>query len=130
MTSVHATVENVSRRGFLRSLIATGGLVVAAEFVPAHSAFAAFARARALGIEPQPGVRVEEMQLRRWQVQAKRLAGGVVGLGPGGDREGQAVDVGVDHPAGAQREGQRSAPVPRGVELLAGGEGDAGLAAR
>src|SRR5271155_5764437 len=43
MTSVHATVENVSRRGFLRGLIATGGLVVAAEFVPARGALAAFA---------------------------------------------------------------------------------------
>ena len=40
MTSVHATVENVSRRGFLRGLIATGGLVVAAEFVPARAALA------------------------------------------------------------------------------------------
>ena len=43
MTSVHATIENVSRRGFLRGLIATGGLVVAAEFVPARAALAAFA---------------------------------------------------------------------------------------
>src|SRR5260370_22359415 len=43
MTAVHATVENVSRRGFLRGLIATGGLVVAAEFVPARPPLPAFA---------------------------------------------------------------------------------------
>src|SRR5947199_208242 len=30
MSAVHATIENVSRRGFLQGLIATGGLVVAA----------------------------------------------------------------------------------------------------
>jgi len=28
MTSVHATLENVSRRGFLKGIAATGGLVV------------------------------------------------------------------------------------------------------
>jgi isoquinoline 1-oxidoreductase beta subunit len=43
MTPVHATIENVSRRGFLKGLIATGGLVVAAEFVPARGVFAAYA---------------------------------------------------------------------------------------
>jgi isoquinoline 1-oxidoreductase subunit beta len=43
MTPVHASIENVSRRGFLKGLIATGGLVVAAEFVPARSALAAYA---------------------------------------------------------------------------------------
>ncbi|MBV8937872.1 MAG: twin-arginine translocation signal domain-containing protein, partial [Alphaproteobacteria bacterium] len=31
MSSLHATIENVSRRGFLRGVLATGGLVVAAE---------------------------------------------------------------------------------------------------
>jgi isoquinoline 1-oxidoreductase subunit beta len=40
MTSFNATFENVSRRGFLGGLIATGGLVVAAEFVPARAALA------------------------------------------------------------------------------------------
>ena len=43
MTTVRAAIENVSRRGFLKGLIATGGLVVAAEFVPAGGAFAAYA---------------------------------------------------------------------------------------
>jgi isoquinoline 1-oxidoreductase beta subunit len=43
MTSVHATIENVSRRGFLRGLLATGGLVVAAEWVPLRDAVAAYA---------------------------------------------------------------------------------------
>ena len=43
MTAVHATIENVSRRGFLKGLLATGGLVVAAEFAPARGAFAAYA---------------------------------------------------------------------------------------
>ena len=43
MTSVHTAIENVSRRGFLKGLIATGGVVVAAEFVPAHGALAAYA---------------------------------------------------------------------------------------
>jgi isoquinoline 1-oxidoreductase subunit beta len=42
MTTVHATIENVSRRGFLKGLLATGGLVVAAEFAPARGAFAAY----------------------------------------------------------------------------------------
>src|SRR5262249_62136146 len=43
MTPVHASIENVSRRGFLKGLIATGGLVVAAEFSPARGALAAYA---------------------------------------------------------------------------------------
>ena len=43
MTSLHSTIENVSRRGFLRGLITTGGLVVAAEFLPARGALAAYA---------------------------------------------------------------------------------------
>ena len=42
-TGVHATVENVSRRGFLRGLVATGGLVVAAEFLPARPGLTAYA---------------------------------------------------------------------------------------
>src|SRR5437899_5033294 len=40
MTAVHAVIENVSRRGFLRGLIATGGLVVAGELLPGRGAFA------------------------------------------------------------------------------------------
>src|SRR5215472_502378 len=40
MTPVHAIIENVSRRGFLKGIIATGSLVVASEFLPAHNAFA------------------------------------------------------------------------------------------
>ena len=43
MTPVHATIENVSRRGFLKGILATGGLVIAAEFVPARVALAAYA---------------------------------------------------------------------------------------
>src|SRR5207237_8395522 len=43
MSAVHANIENVSRRGFLRGLIATGGLVVAAEFIPSGGALAAYA---------------------------------------------------------------------------------------
>src|SRR5215469_4790250 len=43
MTQVQATIENVSRRGFLKGLIATGGLVVAAEYLPSQGALAAFA---------------------------------------------------------------------------------------
>jgi isoquinoline 1-oxidoreductase subunit beta len=43
MTPAHAVIENVSRRGFLKGLIATGGLVVAADFVPARAALAAYA---------------------------------------------------------------------------------------
>jgi hypothetical protein len=43
MTPAHAVIENVSRRGFLKGLIATGGLVVVAQFVPARSALAAYA---------------------------------------------------------------------------------------
>jgi isoquinoline 1-oxidoreductase beta subunit len=40
MTAFQATIENVSRRGFLRGVVATGGLVVAAEFLPARAALA------------------------------------------------------------------------------------------
>ncbi|HEX6442327.1 MAG TPA: molybdopterin cofactor-binding domain-containing protein [Stellaceae bacterium] len=42
MTQVHATLENVSRRGFLTGVLGTGGLVVAAEFLPGR-ALAAYA---------------------------------------------------------------------------------------
>ena len=40
MTPVHAVIENVSRRGFLKGVLATGGLVIAVEFVPARTALA------------------------------------------------------------------------------------------
>ena len=40
MTSVRVAIENVSRRGFLRGIVAIGGLVIAAEFLPARSALA------------------------------------------------------------------------------------------
>src|SRR5437764_9126059 len=43
MSAVHANIENVSRCGFLKGLVATGGLVVAAEFIPSGNAFAAYA---------------------------------------------------------------------------------------
>jgi len=43
MTATHTTIENVSRRGFLKGLLATSGLVVAAEFLPARGALAAYA---------------------------------------------------------------------------------------
>jgi isoquinoline 1-oxidoreductase subunit beta len=38
MTPALAIIENVSRRGFLKGLAATGGLLIAAEFVPARAA--------------------------------------------------------------------------------------------
>ena len=40
MTPVHAIVENVSRRGFLKGIITTGSLVVAGQFLPARAALA------------------------------------------------------------------------------------------
>jgi isoquinoline 1-oxidoreductase subunit beta len=40
MTAVNVTIENVSRRGFLHGILATGGLVIAAELVPARAALA------------------------------------------------------------------------------------------
>ena len=40
MTPVHAIVENVSRRGFLKGIIAGGSLVVAGQFLPARAALA------------------------------------------------------------------------------------------
>ena len=40
MTPVHAVIENVSRRGFLKGIVATGSLVVAGQFLPARSALA------------------------------------------------------------------------------------------
>jgi len=41
-----AVTENVSRRGFLKGVLATGGLVIAANFVPARAALAAYATMR------------------------------------------------------------------------------------
>src|SRR5690348_10551433 len=35
MTHIHASIENVSRRGILKGLLATGGLIIAADFGPA-----------------------------------------------------------------------------------------------
>ncbi len=43
MTPAHAVIENVSRRGFLKGVLATGSLVVAAEFLPVRGALAAYA---------------------------------------------------------------------------------------
>ena len=40
MNAVNVAIENVSRRGFLRGILATGGLIVAAELVPARVALA------------------------------------------------------------------------------------------
>jgi isoquinoline 1-oxidoreductase subunit beta len=40
MSAIHVAIENVSRRGFLRGMLATGGLVLAAEFVPGRAALA------------------------------------------------------------------------------------------
>ena len=37
MIPVDTVIENVSRRGFLKGLLATGGLVIAAEFMPARA---------------------------------------------------------------------------------------------
>jgi len=49
----HIVIENVSRRGFLKGILATGSLVVAAQFMPARAA-----RAYATGAEKMPhGVR-------------------------------------------------------------------------
>jgi isoquinoline 1-oxidoreductase subunit beta len=36
----HIVIENVSRRGFLKGILATGSLVIAAQFVPARAALA------------------------------------------------------------------------------------------
>src|SRR5215472_7218824 len=55
MTRVHAIIENVSRRGFLKGIIATGSLVVASEFLSAHNALA-----HATGADKMPrGVRAD-----------------------------------------------------------------------
>src|SRR5271165_3219466 len=40
MIALSLAIENVSRRGFLRGMLATGGLVVAAEFLPVRAALA------------------------------------------------------------------------------------------
>src|SRR5260370_6903999 len=54
MTPAHAVIENVSRRGFLKGVLATGSLVIAAKLVPAHAAAAGYAT----GAEKMPhGVR-------------------------------------------------------------------------
>jgi len=53
MTPAYAVIENVSRRGFLKGILTTGGLVVAAQFVSARAALA-----YATGAEKMPhGVR-------------------------------------------------------------------------
>jgi len=58
MTPVHATIENVSRRGFLKGIVATGGLVVAAEFLSARAvlAYATGAEKMAGGVVTDPHV--------------------------------------------------------------------------
>ena len=54
MTLAHAVIENVSRRGFLKGVLATGSLVIAAKLVPARAALAGYAT----GAEKMPhGVR-------------------------------------------------------------------------
>ncbi len=40
MSAIHIAIENVSRRGFLHGMLATGALVLAAEFVPSRAALA------------------------------------------------------------------------------------------
>jgi isoquinoline 1-oxidoreductase subunit beta len=54
MTLAHAVIENVSRRGFLKGVLATGSLVIAAKLAPASAALAGYAT----GAEKMPhGVR-------------------------------------------------------------------------
>src|SRR5260370_5280319 len=54
MTPAHAVIENVSRRGFLKVVLATGRIVIAAKLVTAHDAVAGYAT----GAEKMPhGVR-------------------------------------------------------------------------
>src|SRR5258707_10914785 len=43
MAHIHATLETVSRRGLLKGILGTGGLVLAAEFLPVRGALAAYA---------------------------------------------------------------------------------------
>ena len=43
MTAINAVIENVSRRGFLQGVVATGSFVIAAELFPARLALAAYA---------------------------------------------------------------------------------------
>jgi isoquinoline 1-oxidoreductase subunit beta len=50
MSAFEVAIENVTRRGFLRGVLATGGFVVAAQFLPARAAFA-----YATGAEKMPG---------------------------------------------------------------------------
>jgi isoquinoline 1-oxidoreductase beta subunit len=42
MTAINAVIENVSRRGFLQGVVATGSFVIAAELFPARVALAAY----------------------------------------------------------------------------------------
>ena len=58
MTAVNVTIENVSRRGFLHGILATGGLIVAAELVPARAAlaYATGAAKMAAGVVTDPHV--------------------------------------------------------------------------
>src|SRR5438128_2407658 len=43
MTPAHTVIENVSRRGFLKGVLATGSVMIAAKLVPPHAALAAYA---------------------------------------------------------------------------------------
>jgi hypothetical protein len=45
MTLAHAVIENVSRRGFLKGVLTTGSLVIAAKLVPPRAALADYATA-------------------------------------------------------------------------------------
>ncbi len=58
MTALNVAIENVSRRGFLRGILATGGLIVAAELVPARAglAYATGAAKMAGGVVSDPHV--------------------------------------------------------------------------
>ncbi len=49
MSTAHAIIENVSRRGFLTGMVSAGSLVVAAQFLPVR------AFAYATGADAMPG---------------------------------------------------------------------------
>ena len=65
MAQAHALIENVSRRGFLKGLLATGGLVVAAEFAPTRAGWAAYATGAAKMPGESSATRTSSSQLTR-----------------------------------------------------------------
>ena len=59
-----AIIENVSRRNLLKGIVATGGLVIAAQFVP-RTALAEYKT----GADGMPGGEDDDMDINNWEIE-------------------------------------------------------------